>query len=66
MVNETDDGGRLSDGEFQQMNVLLRRFCSHDLDQFEALRSETPYGPVYIIMTRSLPQALADTEFYDL
>ncbi|MFG3287067.1 hypothetical protein [Streptomyces sp. NPDC048111] len=53
-MNEDQGEGRLSDGEFQQMNALLRRFCAYDLDQFESVRTETPHGPVYVFMSRAL------------
>ncbi|MYV91968.1 hypothetical protein GT350_17275 [Streptomyces sp. SID1034] len=59
------DGDALTDAEFQQMNALLRRFCSHELDQFEALRTDTPYGPVYILLTRSMPEVLRGVELHD-
>ncbi|WP_199846706.1 hypothetical protein [Streptomyces sp. CB01201] len=36
------------------MNVLFHRFCSRELVQFEALRTNTQYGPVYILMTWSM------------
>lgn len=46
---------RLSDGEFAQLKALLHRFAEHDIDQFENLRFDTSYGPVFIAMTRQLP-----------
>lgn len=47
--------GPLSDQEFDQLRDLLRRYCAHELDQWESLQTETPYGPVYVHFTRSLP-----------
>ncbi|GGX74039.1 hypothetical protein GCM10010358_30520 [Streptomyces minutiscleroticus] len=47
--------GPLSDQEFDQFRELLRRYCAHELDQWESLRTSTPYGPVYVLFTRSLP-----------
>jgi hypothetical protein len=38
-----------------QLKALLHRFAEHDLDQFENLRFDTRYGPVFIAMTRELP-----------
>jgi hypothetical protein len=44
----------LTAGEFEQLRVLLQRFAERHLDQFENLRFETSYGPVFV-MTRELP-----------
>ncbi|MEU9709207.1 MULTISPECIES: hypothetical protein [unclassified Streptomyces] len=55
MDDSSPGGGPLSDGEVGQLLDLLRRYCAHDLDQWEALRTDTPYGPVYVQMSRSLP-----------
>jgi hypothetical protein len=57
------EDGRLSDDEFRDLISLLKRFCSHDLDQWEALQTPTPYGPVYINMTRSLPPGTDPSAF---
>ncbi|MBL1095299.1 hypothetical protein [Streptomyces coffeae] len=51
--------GPLSDEEFAMLRALLKRYCSEELDQWEALQTATPYGPVYITMSRGLPP---DTE----
>ena len=55
-MTDGQDSDRLSDEEVAEMMDLWRRYCAHDLDQWEALQTETPYGPVYVFMTRSLPQ----------
>ncbi|MFF8836393.1 hypothetical protein [Streptomyces sp. NPDC015130] len=55
-MDEVRGEGPLSDAEVQQMKDLLRRYCAHDLDQWEALQTETPYGPVYLFMANALPQ----------
>ncbi|WP_327350313.1 hypothetical protein [Streptomyces sp. NBC_01304] len=47
--------GPLSDAEVDQLRLLLRRYCHHELDQWEALRTETPYGDVYVLITNALP-----------
>jgi hypothetical protein len=44
--------GRLTDGELRQLAELLFRYASHDLDQFEHWRVESPYGPVFIDLSR--------------
>lgn len=38
-------GGPLSDGEFEDFKALLRRYCAYELDQWDCLRTPTPYGP---------------------
>ncbi|MFE2930025.1 hypothetical protein [Streptomyces sp. NPDC059278] len=55
----TQDDGPLSDQEFDQFRDLLRRYCAHELDQWESLQTKTPYGPVYVLFTRSLPPETA-------
>ncbi|MFF5633580.1 hypothetical protein [Streptomyces sp. NPDC012825] len=54
-MTEEQGSGRLSDVEVAQMMDLLRRYCAYDLDLWESLQAETPYGPAYIYMTRLLP-----------
>jgi hypothetical protein len=46
---------KLTEGELAQLKALLHRFAEHDLDQFENLRFDTRYGPVFIAITRQLP-----------
>jgi hypothetical protein len=45
----------LTASEYEQLWQLLRRFVERHLDQFEHLRFETSYGPVFVVMTRELP-----------
>jgi hypothetical protein len=45
----------LTASELEQLRVLLHRFTEHDLDQFENLRFDTRYGPVFVLFTRELP-----------
>ncbi|QKV94257.1 hypothetical protein HUT19_22925 [Streptomyces sp. NA02950] len=47
--------GPLSDGEFELFLGLLKRFCADELDQWEAWRTPTPYGTVYVNISRGLP-----------
>lgn len=42
----------LTNGELRKLAELLARYASHDLDQFEYWRLESPYGPVYLTMSR--------------
>ncbi|MGY4989201.1 hypothetical protein [Streptomyces nigrescens] len=57
------ENGRLSDDEFKEFLSFLKRFCSHDLDQWEAWQTTTPSGPVYVNMTRSLPPGTDPSAF---
>lgn len=45
----------LSPSEFGQLTALLQRFAERHLDQFENLRFDTSYGPVFVAMMRALP-----------
>ncbi|MFI1430407.1 hypothetical protein [Streptomyces lydicus] len=57
------ESGRLSDDEFKEFLGFLKRFCSHDLDQWEAWQTTTPYGPVYINMSRGVPPGTDPSAF---
>lgn len=46
----------LSTGEWDQFIGLLQRFAENDLDQHEAWRLDTRYGPAFVRVTRELPQ----------
>jgi hypothetical protein len=65
-----DDGGRLSDDELRQLSRLLTRFCEYDLDQWEAWRITTSYGPVFVRIDRELPPGVpketADTAYHHI
>jgi len=41
-------GPRLNDGELRQLAVLLARYVTHDLDQFDLWRVETPHASVFV------------------
>jgi hypothetical protein len=45
----------LTPSELQVLQGLLQRFAEHELDQFEHLRFDTSYGPVFVSWTRKLP-----------
>ncbi|KOT64109.1 hypothetical protein ADK43_06965 [Streptomyces rimosus subsp. rimosus] len=47
---------RMSDAELEQFRELLRRYCAQELDQWEAWQLETPCGPVYVTLSRALPE----------
>ncbi|MFE5969027.1 hypothetical protein [Streptomyces sp. NPDC056463] len=59
----TNEGGALSAAEFAQFMSLLRRFCSDELDQWEALKTDTPYGDVYVLISRYIPSDAAPEVF---
>ncbi|MFQ6198755.1 hypothetical protein [Streptomyces sp. NPDC000405] len=62
-MEEIGTDGQLSDEELEQFRRLMHRFCSHDLDQWEAWQMGTPHGPVYITLSRALPPNV-DAEAY--
>lgn len=45
----------LTASELAHLRALLQRFAEYDLDQFENLRFDTRYGPVFVLFTRRLP-----------
>lgn len=44
----------LTGSELEVLRGLLQRFAEHELDQFENLRFDTSYGPVFVSWTRRL------------
>src|SRR5689334_21399805 len=62
-VESVDPGGRLSDAEVRELARLLARFAAHDLDQWEQWRIDSPYGPVYLVVTRELEPGWSDETF---
>lgn len=38
--------------EWKIFHFFLKRFCTQDLDQWERWKMKTPYGEVYIQITR--------------
>jgi hypothetical protein len=51
----------LSDDEFKRFRHLLVRFCAWDLDQWEAWRTDTAHGRVFITISRT-PEDGADPD----
>ncbi|MEC4576262.1 hypothetical protein [Streptomyces virginiae] len=51
-------GESLTREELEQLNTLLGRFCTYDLDQFELIRTQAPYGEAYIVISN---KPIADT-----
>ncbi len=52
-MDEKSPGGPLSDDEVRQMAVLLARYATHDLDQWEMWSFATPpHGSVYVRLSR--------------
>lgn len=56
-------GGPLTDDDVRTLATLLARFASHDLDQFEHWRVETPYGDVYVSVQRERPVSSPEEVF---
>jgi hypothetical protein len=63
MSAERPDQQPLSDHEWEQFRLLLRRYCAWNLDQWDTWRTATPYGPVYITISR-YPEKGATPESY--
>jgi hypothetical protein len=56
MFAEPPAGESLSSEEVEQLIILLARYVTHDLDQWENWRIETPYDePVFVEITRARP-----------
>jgi hypothetical protein len=54
MDEETSSAeGPLSEAEHRELLTLFHRYCSYDLDQFEAWRMDTDLGEVYVIIGRN-------------
>jgi hypothetical protein len=47
-------GDPLNDDEIRELAVLLARYATHELDQFDRWRVETPSGPVFIEVSTEL------------
>jgi hypothetical protein len=56
----------LSQAEWIEFRLLLRRFCAWDLDQWVAWQTQTPYGPVYVRIDRELVDGSAPELFVSL
>ncbi|GAA3735519.1 hypothetical protein [Micromonospora maritima] len=54
-MESVDPGGPLTDAEVRELVRLLARFASHDLDQWENWRVDTPHGPVFMTVSRKVP-----------
>jgi len=54
----------LSDDEWTRFRSLLLRYCSWNLDQWDAWRTTTPFGPAYITMSH-YPEQSVTPESYD-
>ncbi|MGW1770048.1 hypothetical protein ACWCQL_39140 [Streptomyces sp. NPDC002073] len=44
-------GESLTDDELDQLRALLRRFTTYDLDQFELVKTQSPYAEAYIVIS---------------
>jgi hypothetical protein len=59
-----EDSARLSDAEFEQLKDLLRRYCAHDLDQWEAWRIEPAENELILITIKRAVPTHEDRDFY--
>jgi hypothetical protein len=66
MTDDVHHQGSLSDAELQEFTGLLRRFCMHDLDQWENWQLGTEYGPVYVMLSRALPPGATSEAFREI
>ena len=51
-VTTPSAGDPLDDEEIRQLVSLLARYATHELDQFDHWRVETPHGPVFVDVSR--------------
>jgi hypothetical protein len=63
-----DPGGPLSDEELRELDRLLARYATRELDQWDAWKIHMPtgpheYEPVYIVMSRGLLPNWQDKTF---
>ncbi|WP_030664444.1 hypothetical protein [Streptomyces rimosus] len=65
-MEHADQPQRMSEAEMAQLRQLLRRYCAQELDQWEALRTETPYGSVYITLSRGRPEGTDESAYRPL
>ncbi|MET9607275.1 hypothetical protein ABZZ17_19695 [Streptomyces sp. NPDC006512] len=49
----TGTGESLTDQEVEQLKALLRRFCTHELDQFELIKTQSPHAEAYIVISNT-------------
>jgi hypothetical protein len=64
--HEARAGGPLSEPEFRTFTELLRRFCEHNLDQWENWRCRTTRGSVYINISRTLPAGHPEEAYFEM
>jgi hypothetical protein len=55
---------KLTDEEHKQMVRLLYRFANTELDQFENVKFDTKFGPVFFTISRS--SGGCDDAFHDI
>lgn len=60
MAAEDSTADRMTDAEIHQLAGLLARYAAQELDQFEHWRIESPYGPVFIDISRRCPPGTED------
>ncbi|MEU7799014.1 hypothetical protein AB0J14_15695 [Micromonospora arborensis] len=64
MTAEDTTPDRMTDEEIHQLAALLARYAANELDQFEHWRVASPYGPVFIDISRQC--AAGNEDAYDI
>lgn len=60
----TSDG--FTDEDLRLLATLLHRYSSTELDQFDHWRVQTPFGSVFIALTRELPPDHPEGAYVDI
>jgi len=60
MATEDATPDRMTTADIHQLARLLARYAAQELDQFENWRVASPYGPVFITMSRRCPPGTED------
>jgi hypothetical protein len=62
-MTEVPPGGSLTDDELRVLSILLARFASYDLDQWELWRLSTAHGSVYLTMARQPESGVSEDTY---
>ena len=54
---------KLTDDDAQTFFELLKRYCDEALDQFDMIRIDTEWGPVFVEITREVPPGCSEAAF---
>jgi len=66
-MTDPQPDGPLSPEELTQLWSLLKRYCTHDLDQWLNLKvtQPPPYGPIFVNINRALPAEVVEGTFWN-